>query len=104
MIEVGGVLTACVDDVDSWCLDDEPINLGVNSDLSAVQADYDGDKVEEPVVDELTGLVDSRVQLVIDADGLVLQVNGLDYVALELPTKPGDKAVPTPGARKPTTR
>jgi hypothetical protein len=50
-----------------------------------VQGDYDGDKDEESVVDELTGLVDERVAFLTDADGLVLQINDLDYVADELP-------------------
>ena len=79
------MLTACVDDPEEWCLNDEPLDLGDNPDLSVVQADYDGDTVAEPVVEELTALTDTWVRIATDADGRVLQINRLDYVWQELP-------------------
>ncbi len=70
---------------DGWCLDDVPIVLGVNPDLSVVQDDYDGDTKAESVADELTDLVETRVRIEIDADGAVVSINRLEYVAVELP-------------------
>ena len=85
LVRAAGVLTACVDDPEEWCLNDEPLDLGDNPDLSVVQADYDGDTVAEPVVEELTALTDTWVRIATDADGRVLQINRLDYVWQELP-------------------
>jgi hypothetical protein len=77
-----GTLKIC-DDV--WCIDDVPLVLGHCPDLSVVQGDYDGDGTAESVADELTGLVDTRVRVLTDADGLVLKINRIDYVPTELP-------------------
>lgn len=63
--------------------------LGDNPDLTVVQGDYDGDTVTESVSDELTGLIDTRVHVVVaNTDGLVLSINHLDYVDNELPSAP----------------
>jgi hypothetical protein len=80
-----GTLTTC-DDV--WCIDDVPLVLGLEPDLSVVQGDYDGDGTAEAVADELTGLVDTRVRVLTDSEGLVLQINRIDYVPTELPPEP----------------
>ncbi|MBA2717410.1 MAG: hypothetical protein H0U51_10225 [Propionibacteriales bacterium] len=90
---------------DSWWLDDVLLDLGDNPDLSLVQADYDGDTVDEPVIDELTALIDSRVRVLTEGDGgLVLRINRLDYVAQVLPddsasgptAPPADDSAPAP--------
>jgi len=107
-VRSAGVLTMCDD---SWWLDDVLLDLGDNPDLSLVQADYDGDTVVEPVIDELTALIDSRVRVLTEGDGgLVLRINRLDYVAQELPADsaseptapPADDSTPTPTAPVPT--
>lgn len=75
---ITGTLTACND---SWCLDDIPVLLGRDPDLSGVQGDYDGDGIAESVSQELTGLLRTSVEVGIDAGGLVLEINRLPYVA-----------------------
>ena len=108
-VRSAGVLTMCDD---SWWLDDVLLDLGDNPDLSLAQVDYDGDTVDEPVIDELTALIDSRVRVLTEGDGgLVLRINRLDYVAQELPadsvseptTPPADDSAPAPTAPAPTT-
>ncbi len=78
------------------------LNLGDNPDLTGVQADYDSDRAAEQVADELTDLIDSRVRVRTDADGLVVTINGLDYVVAELPELPTEPASTIPRAGEPT--
>lgn len=79
------------------------VNLGDNPDLTGVQADYDGDMAAEPVADELTDLIDSRARVRTGADGLVVAINGLDYVVAELPDLPTEPASTIPAASEPTS-
>jgi hypothetical protein len=91
-----GTLQACDD---AWCLDDVPLVLGVNPDLSVVQGDYNHDRTAKSVAQELADLIDTRVRVGADANGLVLTINRLDYVPAELPT---DQKTGTSGHRDPT--
>jgi hypothetical protein len=77
-----GRFTACDK---QWCLQNSPLDFGVNPDLTVVQENYDGDMAAEPVRDELTGLAGTRVHVVTDASGLVVQINRLAYVDDEVP-------------------
>lgn len=83
LVKLVGTFTSC----DSgWCLDDSPLDFGVNPDLSGVQQDYDGNGKVTSVREELTALLDGRVRITTDGSGLVVQINRLAYVDNELPS------------------
>lgn len=74
-----GVWTSCGQ---GWCLDGQPVDLGTKPHLSQVQGDYDGNGVALPARREFKRLIGQQVTVTIDlATGLVVQINGLDYLA-----------------------
>lgn len=86
-----------------WCLGGKPLGLGAGTDLTIAQGDYDGDGTAGPVADELTALLNSRVTVTLDVDGLVTQINDISYVGVSI-GQPGDGSPSeSPTGSAPTT-
>jgi hypothetical protein len=98
-----GFLAPCDKDPTGWCVGDAQLDFGAEADLSQAQEDYDGDQTAEPVSDELAGLAGTRVRVLVDADDVVVAIQGLPYevIAAPTPTEP-TPTEPTPTDPTPT--
>jgi membrane-bound lytic murein transglycosylase B len=91
-VVVTGILALCQGDIDTWCVGDVTLDLGVDTYLAAAAlGDFDADGAVESNREEISGLVGTDVSLEV-ADGsipaLVVSINGVAYVSERVAADP----------------